>query len=114
RRSSDLREGGHELRAMLPDVASMDYRVDDGGVRARSPDPLLLQDTNQGRFRVPCGRLCFVTGGLDAFACRLIAFLQLGQGLIARLERRIRIIRALHIGPEESGKDDGPAGCTES
>ena len=101
--------GGHQRGALLVDVAAVEDRADDRGVRRRAADLPLLQLTDQRGFGVARRRLGLVAGGPDRRGGHGVALGDRGQPGLPVVGVAL-VVAALDVGLEEAVEGDHPAG----
>ena len=78
-RDCEREEGRDERGAPLDDVAAVENRGQDRGVRRRAPDPTLLECFDERRLGIPGGRSSLVALRLERDALDAVARLQVGE-----------------------------------
>ncbi len=102
-------EGRHKGRALLEGVVPAQDRVDDRRVGTRPADALFLEGFHERRLRQARRRGRVVLLGLDALGGHVVALRHGGQDRLLVAERRVRIVRSFHVGPQETREVDHAA-----
>ncbi len=112
----DHRDGGESRNqglTLVPDIAAILDRLDDGGVGRWSADAARLEFLDQSRLGVSRRRLSGVIGGIDPFDTGVLPGGEPRQDFLLIGDLGARIVGTLDIGAEKAGEVDDLARGSE-
>jgi hypothetical protein len=106
-------EGRDERRAPLEDVAAVEDRAEDRGVRGRAADAELLERPHEGRLGVAGGRARLVALRLERAQLYRVALGEVRQAplLVVLLRGAVDVASLLVCGEEAAERDHGAGGA---